>query len=88
MPFESKDIRAVYDSLTIDPLFRNMHKPFKITDEVDYTGFKIPLGPKSGGFYNHEIEAYKQYRRNRLDAMYANMKNDSKYNTALKYQKI
>lgn len=78
MPFESKDIRAVYDSLTVDPLFANLNKPFNATDNTSF----VQISPYT---FRNEIDYYRESRRLRLNKMYEDMENDPKYNTKLKY---
>jgi hypothetical protein len=63
MPFESKDVRAVYDSLTVDPLFRNLNKPY----QTEFT----PIVTRSrSGWRQEELDAYKESRKRRLAEMY------------------
>lgn len=87
MAFESKDIRAKYDEMSSDPVFKNLNVPYHGTPS-SFNEFRVNPMVKSSnmsGFREDELSYYRESREKRLAKMYADMKNDPKYNTSLKY---
>lgn len=87
MPFESKDIRAKYDQMSHDPAFSKLNVPYS-DKPSKFNEFRVnPMvqSHQRSGFAETELAVYRESRRLRLEKMYADMKNDPKYNTKLKY---